>query len=186
MEKTIEQQKYEEMIRRVKEVTDYVIETGSSTRQTAKYFTENRFKISNATVSVYLNSRLPMIDKNRYILVKSIIEKNLPKTVETVEVRQRIYSAVKLLLQGYTIPQIVEEMNKGKELKDQVTFDSIYDDLTRRLELIEKDTQIIDDVKKSLYQNRLDTLKNQGVNGPNMSALLQDRDNSGKFTSNKK
>ena len=50
-------QKYDEMVRRVKEVADYAIETGASTRQISKYFTENRFKISNATVCTYLSQR---------------------------------------------------------------------------------------------------------------------------------
>ncbi len=150
MEKTSEQQKYEKMVNRVKEVADYVIKTGDSTRQTAKYFTDYRFKISNATVSIYLTKRLPEIDMGRYKLVKPIIEKNLPKTVETVEVRQRIYSAAKLLLYGLTIPQIVDELNKDRNPLEQVTFDIIYDDLTRRLELIEDDKQTIKDVKNRL------------------------------------
>ncbi len=174
------------MVRRVKEVADYVIKTSSSTRKTTQYFTEHRFKISNATVSVYLNSRLPEIDMERYKLVKPIIDKNCPNTVKTVAVRERIYSAVKLLLYGYTIPQIVEEMNKDEKLKEKVTYDIIYDDLTNRLALIENDKLIIEDVKKRLLQNRLDTLNNQGFNGPNMAAVLQDRDNEGKFTSRKK
>ncbi|MCI8778673.1 MAG: hypothetical protein HFI87_05950 [Bacilli bacterium] len=121
----------------------------------------------------------------RYKLVKPIIEKNCPKTVETVEVRERIYTAAKFLLYGLTIPQIVDEMNKD-ESTQKVTFDIIYEDLTRRLELIETDKQIIKDVKNRLLQNRLDTLNNQGINGPNMDALSQSRDELGKFTIRKK
>ena len=55
------EEQYEEMVRRVKEIADYTIKTGSSTRQTSKYFIENRFKISNATVCCYLSQRLPKI-----------------------------------------------------------------------------------------------------------------------------
>lgn len=179
-QKSVADRKYEEMVKRVKEVADYTIETGASTRQVAKFFTENKYKISNATVCSYLSQRLPRIDPTRYVLVKPIIDKNTPKTVETVEVRKRIYSATSLLLRGLTIPQIVEELNIGRLENEQVTFDIIYDDLTRRLQRIEKDPAILADVKRRLAENRLDTLNNQGLNGPNMSALTQPRLN-GKF-----
>lgn len=174
-QKSISDRKYEEMVKRVKEVADYTIETGASTRQVAKFFTDNKYKISNATVCSYLSQRLPRIDPARYVLVKPIIDKNTPKTVETVEVRKRIYSATSLLLRGLTIPQIVEELNIGRLENEQVTFDIIYDDLTKRLQQIEKDSAILEDVKKRLRENRLDTLNNQGLNGPNMSALTQPR-----------
>lgn len=174
-QKSVADRKYEEMVKRVKEVADYTIETGASTRQVAKFFTENKYKISNATVCSYLSQRLPRIDPARYVLVKPIIDKNTPKTVETVEVRKRIYSATSLLLRGLTIPQIVEELNIGRLENEQVTFDIIYDDLTKRLQQIEKDSAILEDVKKRLRENRLDTLNNQGLNGPNMSALTQPR-----------
>lgn len=173
--KTPSDQKYEEMIRRVKEVADYAIETGASTRQIAKHFTETKYKISNATVCSYLSQRLPRVDAARYVLVKPIIEKNTPKTVETVEVRKRIYTATSLLLRGLTIPQIVEDMNLTRLDGEKVTFDIIYDDLTRRLQTIEKDVAILEDVKKRLSENRLDSLNNQGTNGPNMAALTQPR-----------
>jgi len=179
-------QKYDEMVRRVKEVADYAIETGASTRQISKYFTENRFKISNATVCSYLNQRLPKIDPERYALVKPIIDKNTPKTIESVEVKKRIYNAVALLLRGFTIPQIVEEINANPERIEKVTFDIIYDDLTRRLKAIEKDNQIIEDVKRRLSENRIDALNNQGINGPNLSARNQPRNVDGTFASGKR
>ena len=173
---TEKDKKYEEMVRRVLEIADYVIETKvASTRQISKYFTENRFKISNATVCVYLSQRLPKIDPVRYAQVKPQIDQNTPKTVETVEVRKRIYTAVALLLRGLTIPQIIEEMNADKPEDEKVTFDIIYDDLTRRLKAIEKDNDILEDVKRRLSENRLDTLNNQGTNGPNYAARLQPR-----------
>lgn len=180
-EKSSSDKKYEEMIRRVKEVADYAIDTKvASTRQIAKYFTENRFKISNATVCVYLSQRLPKVDPVRYALVKPLIDKNTPKSIETVEVRKRIYTAVALLLRGLTIPQIIEEMNASRDVDDQVTFDIIYDDLTRRLKAIEKDKEIIEDVRKRLAENRIETLNNQGINGPNLAARTQFRVN-GRF-----
>lgn len=178
--------KYEEMIRRVKEVADYAIDTQTaSTRQIAKYFSAHRFRISNATVCVYLSQRLPKVDPVRYALVKPLIDKNTPKTIEEVEVRKRIYTAVELLLRGLNIPQIIEEMNVTRADDDKVTFDIIYTDLTRRLKDIEKNPEIIEDVKQRLSENRMDTLNNQGTNGPNLSARNQPRSISGRFATTK-
>lgn len=180
MESNEKAKKQDEMIKRVLEVADYAIETGASTRQISKHFKEHRFPISNCTVSVYLNECLKEIDPRRYQLVKQIIEKNTPKTVESVEVRKRMYNAVSLLLRGLNISQIVEEMNQKSEKK--VTFDIIYDDLTNRLNRLEKDTKIIEDVKRRLSENRLDNLNNQNDNGPNLSARNQPRAENGTFT----
>lgn len=165
----------EEIKQRVLEVADYTIETGSSTRKTASYFTENRFPISNCTVSKYLTERLVKIDLERYKLVKQVIGHNTPKDVTSIEVQKRIYRAVTLLLQGLTISQIAEEMGE--------TFDIIYDDLTRRVLLIEKNPEVLFQIKEQLSLNRLSTLNNQNGNGPNMSAKSQPRKEDGTFTS---
>lgn len=165
----ISDQKYEEMVKLVLEIADYAIKTGESTRQIAK-----KFSVSNYTVSVYLRKRLPNIDPNRYKLVKQIIDKNTPQTIDKVEVRKRIYAATSLLLQGMTVAQIVEWMNQER-VEEKVTFDIIYDDLTRRLPLIESDSTIIEDVKRRLTENRLNNLNNQGINGPNVLSQSQPR-----------
>ena len=43
----------EERERRIKLVIDYILKTGASYRETAKFFTENYFKISHVTVKDY-------------------------------------------------------------------------------------------------------------------------------------
>lgn len=198
----------EEMERKVLEVADYVIkqmEKGNnpSTRSVAadltKAFNDKQLgigsdseckvptiKISNATVCVYLSQKLPKIDPVRYKLVKPIIDKNTPKTIKDVIIRERIYKSVYLLFKGLTIPQIVEELNASRTEEDKVTFDIIYGDLTTRLSRIEKDEHIISDVKKRLQENKLETLCNQGIVGPNLDVYSQPRDESGKFISKKK
>lgn len=139
------------------------------------------FKISNCTVCVYLSQRLPKLDPLRYKLVKPMIDKNTPKSIESVLVMQRMYAAVELLLRGLTIPQIVTELNETRGKDEQVTFDIIYYDLTTRLNRIEINQEILNDVKKRLRENRIDMLNNQGINGPNISAVNQARDSKGKF-----
>ena len=41
------------------------LKTGASTREIAKYFTENRFKISNYTVSQYIKEYMNMFPLTR-------------------------------------------------------------------------------------------------------------------------
>lgn len=141
------------------------------------------FKVSNCTVCVYLSQKLPKLDPIRYKLVKPMIEKNTPKSIKDVKVLQRMYEAVELLLNGLTIPQIVDEINEKREADDKVTFDIIYYDLTIRLNRVETNQDILNDVKRRLTENRLDMLNNQGINGPNMSAINQSRDSAGRFVS---
>lgn len=163
----------EERNRRVLEVAEYVKATKASTRQTAKYFTENKFQISNATVNDYLRNRLPKLNKELAREINEILMANTPKTVETVEVRKRIYSAVSLLFQDYTIAEIAKELNS--------TVDIIYDDLTTRLPKIENQPDILkqvkeylpfikgsisDDVKSVLQRHKLENLANQHGNEP--------------------
>lgn len=170
----MEKKSDEKLAKTINMIADYVIETGASTRKTAEYFKKQGFPISNFTVHSYLTKRLPEIDFERYILVKEVLHKNTPKTAEKVEVKKRIYQATSLLLQGFTVPQIVEKMNSNNP-NETVSIDMIYDDLTRRLPKIEKDPQILDDVKKRLSENSLKNLKNYGMNGS--EALKQPRIN---------
>lgn len=158
---------------RVIEVALYVKKTKASSRVAAKYFTENRFPISNVTVNDYLKNRLPKINPALYEEIKPIIDSHTPKTVDTVEVKKRIYSAVSLLFQDYTIPEIAKQLNS--------TIDIIYDDLTERLPKIEKDAVILqqvkeyipsiegnisDDVKEVLLRHKMENLHNQAGNEP--------------------
>lgn len=153
---------------RVLEVALYVKETKASTRQVSKYFTENKYPISNATVNDYLKNRLPKINPVLYKEIKPILDSHVPKTIDTVEIRKRIYSAVSLLFQDYTIEEIAKELDS--------TIDIIYDDLTRRLPRLEKDVNILqqvkeyipsiegsisEDIKNALSRHRLENLANQ-------------------------
>lgn len=158
---------------RIIEIALYVKETGASTRQTAEYFTKHKYPISNATVHDYLKNRLPQLNPILAKEIASILNTNTPKTIEQVEVRRRIYSAVNLLLKDYTIKEIAEELHS--------TVDIIYDDLTVRLPRIEASPEILEQVKKSmpfiendisqdvkdvLSKHKMGNLMNQEGNGP--------------------
>jgi len=163
----------EERNKRVIEVAEYVKETGASTRKTAKYFTMNKFSISNATVDDYLNNRLPKLNPVLYLEVMEVIKTNTPKTIEEVEVKKRIYLAASLLFKDYTIAEIAEELNS--------TPATIYNDLKVRLPRIEEkadvvklvndridviDRSISEDINDIFNRHRLENLHNQAGNGP--------------------
>lgn len=139
-------------------IADFVIETGSSTRKTAKYISENHFKISNCTVSKYLNELLPKLDAERFEKVKNVIKKNTPATMQTITVRKRMYESVSLLLKGYTVKEIALELNE--------TESTIYNDIQNRFMKLETDEKLKEDVKKTLRNHSIENLCNQSGNAP--------------------
>ena len=62
----------EYIIRRVVDISNYIIETGNTVRETAKIF-----KISKSTVHKDCTERLLDIDKNLYKKVKKVLNINL-------------------------------------------------------------------------------------------------------------
>ena len=153
MEKKIKIEIDEVLKEKILQVADYVIETGSSTRKTAEYFTENLFPISNVTVHTYLTRKLKYIDLGKYQQVKNILEANLPKGIEDVNVQTRVYQATSLLLQGYTVSEIASRLNS--------TIDIIYDDITNRLKRLEDDEALWERVQAILQDHSRNNLRNQ-------------------------
>lgn len=110
--------------KRIKEVAEYVIETGASTRKAAEYFTKNHYPISNATVSEYCHlykKRNPQKKEN----ISKVIKNNTPKTIRNKSVEFRVYNHTKLLLSGLTIKEIADYSHSS--------YWTIYNDLTMRL-----------------------------------------------------
>ena len=147
--------KDDELRERVLLVADYVIANKATTRTASKYFKENHMPISNVTVYNYLTKYLPYIDKNKYQEVLAILTANQPPTVAKEEVRKRVYQAVALLLQGYTILSLYEDEK----------FVKIYDDVTVRLKRVESDDEVIKQVEEMLAYHRISNLRNQGKVG---------------------
>lgn len=152
----------EERIEKVKEVADYIIATGDSTRNAAK-----AFNISNATVSTWMSDLLKKIDYEKYCLVKEKLAENTPKTVEDDEIRNRVLDAANLIIHGFTVEEIAKKMN--------VTTNIINEDLQTRLSRI---STILDDQVKIIQ--RQNSLNNLNI-GSNMSVEGQARDENGRF-----
>ena len=148
----------EERLSRINLIKEYVlfkINNGEkiSTRSVAKYFTENKFPISNATVSTYLYS-LEKTDLESYKIISGVLYSNKSKTDGSDEiVKTRINVVVDLLLQDFTVEEIASELG--------VSVNTIYRDLNSRLEKMDYDSEKLKQIKEVLNRHSMRNLKNQ-------------------------
>ncbi len=171
---TYEDVKAEEIKKRVILVATCAKETGFSTRQLASFISEHYFPISNATVHSYLQQRLPKIDPELYQEVSKIIQENRAKTVDNEIVFNRIKKVINLLLEGYTVPMIVEILNEDTENQyGTITVYTIYNDLNLRLRKIVDDDIFLENIKKILERNSFLNLNNQDVTVANFIPFTQ-------------
>lgn len=137
----------EERTELIKKVADYIIKEKSSTRKTAK-----EFKISNATVSVWMNNLLIKKDRQKFILVQEVLHQNKPKTIKDEYVKNRVLNAAELIKNEFTVSEIAQALG--------VTEHVINEDLQTRLPRISEElSKEIKDIQK---RNSLSNLKNVG------------------------
>lgn len=110
---------------RIEEIGSYFEKTGKSTREIAKYFTENHYPISNKTVSKYIHEYMDKYSESSE-LIEEKIENNREKTYEDEEIKKQVLIEFGLLLKGYTIEEIALIQEKGSS--------SVQRDLTQRLQ----------------------------------------------------
>lgn len=136
----------------IEKIADFVIETKSSTRTTAEYFTKNGIKISNATVSNLLNGKeLKHCFPEKYETVQKILnEKNTSQVIHDEQALIRTKQAIELSLKGYTIPQIADLL--------ETTEFVIYRDLTRRIKKLDN-KELVSLIEKELEEHRIQNLK---------------------------
>lgn len=115
----------DERERRIILIAEYIIETGSSTRQTAEYFTTNEFAISNATVYDYCQRYEKMFPQRKEQLLERMKE-NKEKTIEDNDTYDRVLKNTFCFLNGnYTVGQLAEYTGD--------TYWTVYRDLTERI-----------------------------------------------------
>ena len=95
----------EEREKRIVLVAEYVLETGMSTRETAKFFSNNFFFISNATVSDYCKRYVTKYPK-KLLALKNVVNNNRGKTLNDPDIKKRIYENAKNIINGLTIEEI--------------------------------------------------------------------------------
>lgn len=144
---------YEEYIRLIEKIADFVIENNATTRETANYFTSTGTKISYVTVSNLLNSsELQRQFPSKYEKVQAILKHNSSsKVIDSTDTLVRIQNAMELSLRGYTVPQIAEILNS--------TEATIYNDLTSRLKKLNSE-ELNFLISTELEEHRISNLRN--------------------------
>lgn len=140
---------YDERLRRIIKVGEYVASTGSSTRATAKYFSENEFKISNYTVSEYCKEYQKMFP-NKANEITSVIDQNREKTIKDENVVARVMQNVSYVLDdGLSLEEISNLTG--------VNYWIVYRDLTERLKSL--DVDLYNKIKEIFTENRNNNIK---------------------------
>lgn len=138
----------EERNKRIVMVATYILETGNSTRETAKFFSDNFFPITNVTVYDYCKRYINKY-KNKEINLKTIFDTNKQKTINDNNIRERVYNNAKLLLDGLTVGEISE--------KTKISYWVVYRDISDRLQKLDQELYL--DIKDLLFKRKLDNFK---------------------------
>lgn len=133
---------HEERNRRVEKVGNEFLNTGYSTRRLAKLLSQNDFKISNATVSDYLQ-RYKTVHPDKADQIDSLIEANKGSSLKNIDVINRVYKVSELILNNHSFEEIAELFDE--------TYWTIYYDSNIRLAKI--DPKLYEEIKKTL-ENR--------------------------------
>ena len=140
----------EERDRRIDLVGEYRVHTGESTRNIAKYFSFTQFKISNATVSDYLERYKKRHPENKAIIDAQTLE-NIPNTVKDPQIKIRVLKIANLILYGCTLEEVSE--------KTKIPYWVVYRDIKNRLPMIDK--KMSDEINELLKKRSMENLKNQ-------------------------
>lgn len=141
----------EERNRRIILVGEFIINNPSmSTRKIAKYFSDNYFKISNATVHDYLVRYRKMVLENKDKIDKIMYE-NKGKGISDAGTVSRVKEVTKKFIEeDKTMEQIAEELN--------INFWTVYRDLKVRLQLLDKETY---EMVEKIIHSRMEENLNQ-------------------------
>ncbi|MGM9879603.1 MAG: sporulation transcriptional regulator SpoIIID [Bacilli bacterium] len=145
----------EERERRIKLVTDYIIETGASYRETAKFFTDNYFKISHVTVKDYCD-RVIFLDSELSKKLKEVIKENTKESINDEETIKRILNVSNIYVStNFTILEIAENLG--------LSYWTVYRDITSRIKKIEVELPkgFLEKIEEKLENDRISNLENQ-------------------------
>ena len=159
----------------VETYADYMIseiEAGKlpSVRSVEKHFKElgnSNYIRSHVTIYKLLTEVLPIVNYEKYLMIKNLFEKNndRKKGIEENKIRIRVFQVISLYLKGFTIEQIVDFMND--ESQEDISFDTIYRDINLRFVKIAQNENLEDLYKKvqlQSYYNRMSNLSNKNSN----------------------
>lgn len=142
----------EERNRRIQLVGKCFVDTGLPTRQIASYFSENFFKISNKTVYQYIRQYMKMHPEESQNIQEKI-ENNTEKTITDANTRKRVFLVAKLVIEGYTINEIVDILNSSNTNEDKISIKTVEHDIFIRLKKLAKQDSNIDKIYQLVLIN---------------------------------
>lgn len=142
----------EERNRRIQLVGKYFVDTSLPTRQIASYFSENFFKISNKTVYQYIRQYMKMHPEESQNIQEKI-ENNTEKTITDANTRKRVFLVAKLVIEGYTINEIVDILNSSNTNEDKISINNVEHDIFIRLKKLAKQDSNIDKIYQLVLIN---------------------------------
>lgn len=142
----------EERNRRIQLVGKYFVDTGLPTRQIASYFSENFFKISNKTFYQYIRQYMKMHPEESQNIQEKI-ENNTEKTITDANTRKRVFLVAKLVIEGYTINEIVDILNSSNTNEDKISIKNVEHDIFIRLKKLAKQDSNIDKIYQLVLIN---------------------------------
>lgn len=142
----------EERNRRIQLVGKYFVDTGLPTRQIASYFSENFFKISNKTVYQYIRQYMRMHPEESQNIQEKI-ENNTEKTITDANTRKRVFLVSKLVIEGYTMNEIVDILNSSNTNEDKISIKTVEHDIFIRLKKLAKQDSNIDKIYQLVLIN---------------------------------
>ena len=107
------------------------------------------------------------------------------KSIEETKIRIRVFNIVGLLLNDFTIDEIVKFYNQCLSINEEpITYDIAYRDLTVRFKIISQEegfSELYEEVQKRLSENSLSNLAYKNNNLTFNYYINQARDEHGKF-----
>lgn len=144
----------EDRMKRMQLVVDYILETGASYRETAKFFSEHFFKISHVTVKDYCD-RFIVCGTEKAEALKAIIESHVESNEFNDTVKERVLQVARIYTSSdYDVAEIAENLG--------LSFWTTYYDIYKRLPQIDTEDakNLLRLVNMKSKKNSLENLRN--------------------------
>lgn len=153
---------------KARDIAIFIINEDREGRKVSTRSLAQKFNLSNYTISTLMGTFLEKNFPGLYVDVHRILQGNIPKTIEQIDVKRRVLEAAKLSLQGMTVEQISEILGES--------INVIYEDLQTRLKSVDEEAY-----KQVLLLHNQHSAKNLTPGNPRSKE--QSRDSKGRFHS---
>lgn len=148
------------------EIAEYIIQENKKGNKISTRGLAKKYGLSNYTISVLMGDYLKKNFPGLYNIVHKILQGNIPKTIEHIDIERRVLKVAKYTLQGMTTQQIADLLGES--------INVINEDLEMRLEKINKEAY-----NQVILIRSHHSISNLNKGNPNFKE--QSRDEKGQF-----